>query len=343
MNKLYYEMPYEREVCATVTAIEGNMVFFDKTIFYPEGGGQPGDRGVFNGYEIVDTRKVGDEVAHIFNSTEGLSVGSEGKLVLDWDHRYAFMKRHSAQHLLSSIFFKTLSVGTVAVHLADEYVTIELDRKEIGKSDLLKVEDIANSLVRKGLRIEQRDLPRSEAKALHMRRSIKVDDDVVKVVFISGQDAVACGGVHVSSTSEIGEISFYGVEYIRGHLRTIWLVDSEAVRVRRECLDITNEVSVLLSSPREEIVSSLKARLGELEDARRRIRGLLNRRCDVLVLRDGEKKEFLYVGSDGHFTELKKILSLKGGGRNGLYQGSFSQDGRSLLEQAKEVIDGFKG
>ena len=377
MNKLYYEMPYEREVCATVTAVDGNMVFFDKTIFYPEGGGQPGDRGVFNGYEIVDTRKVGDEVAHIFNSTEGLSVGSEGKLVLDWDHRYAFMKRHSAQHLLSSIFFKTLSVGTVAVHLADEYVTIELDRKEIGKSDLLKVEDIANSLVRKGLGIEQRDLPRSEAKALHMRRSIKVDDEVVKVVFISGQDAVACGGVHVSSTSEIGEISFYGVEYIRGHLRTIWLVDSEAVRVRRECLDITNEVSVLLSSPREEIVSSLKARLGELEDARRRIRGLysdmaraealsikedcsvymtclpldefrtvlssLNRRCDVLVLRDGEKKEFLYVGSEGHFTELKKILSLKGGGRNGLYQGSFSQDGRSLLEQAKEVIDGFKG
>ena len=69
MNKLYYEMPYEREVTATVTAVEGNMVFFDKTIFYPEGGGQPGDRGVFNGYEIVDTRKVGDEVAHIFNST----------------------------------------------------------------------------------------------------------------------------------------------------------------------------------------------------------------------------------------------------------------------------------
>ena len=126
MNKLYYEMPYEREVTATVTAVEGNMVFFDKTIFYPEGGGQPGDRGVFNGYEIVDTRKVGDEVAHIFNSTEGLSVGSEGKLVLDWDHRYAFMKRHSAQHLLSSIFFRIM-LAFIMVEYAYDHMLETVD------------------------------------------------------------------------------------------------------------------------------------------------------------------------------------------------------------------------
>ena len=376
MNKLYYEMPYEREVCATVTAVEGNMVFFDKTIFYPEGGGQPGDRGVFNGYEIVDTRKVGDEVAHIFNSTEGLSVGSEGKLVLDWDHRYAFMKRHSAQHLLSSILFKKLGVGTLAVHLAQEHITIELDRSSLDLDELLAVEDEASRLVRKALRIEQRDMMRSDAEALHMRRSIKVSDPTVKVVFIDGQDAVACGGVHVSSTAEIGEISYYESEMIRGHIRTVWKVDDEAVRSRRDNLQIVKEASRMLSSPTHEIVGAIASRVDEIEALRREIRALhstlasaeaekiesssvhmtelgldelrsiLTKRdgiCDVLIVRCGEKKEFLFLGNDEHFKELKNVLSLRGGGRGGVYQGSYTSEPELLFSSAKGVIDGFKG
>ena len=376
MNKLYYENPYLKSIEAKVTRIDGNKVFFDQSIFYPEGGGQPGDVGFFNDYEITDTQKDGDDVAHVFKNTEGLSVGESGRLSLNWEHRYDFMKRHSAQHLLSSVFFRTLGVGTLAVHLAEEYVTIELDRKEICREDLLKVEDEANALVRKGLKIEQKDMSRSDAEALHMRRSIKVEGDVVKVVFISGQDAVACGGVHVSNTNEIGEVSFYKVEYIRGHLRSIWLVDSEAVGIRRLDSAIVNEASVLLSSPRNEIIQSLKARLCELDGLKREIRELYARSAekealsidkdysvhltslpldefravlsssalkDVLIVRDGEKKEFLYIGSDGHFTEVKKILSLKGGGRNGIYQGSYLQDSAFLISSAKEVIDGFKG
>ena len=376
MNKLYYENPYLKSIEAKVTRIDGNKVFFDQSIFYPEGGGQPGDVGFFNDYEITDTQKDGDDVAHVFKNTVGLSVGESGRLSLNWEHRYDFMKRHSAQHLLSSVFFRTLGVGTLAVHLAEEYVTIELDRKEICREDLLKVEDEANAFVRKGLKIEQKDMSRSDAEALHMRRSIKVEGDVVKVVFISGQDAVACGGVHVSNTNEIGEISFYKVEYIRGHLRSIWLVDSEAVGIRRLDSAIVNEASVLLSSPRNEIIQSLKARLCELDGLKRELRELYARSAekealsidkdysvhltslpldefrtvlsssalkDVLIVRDGEKKEFLYIGSEGHFTEVKKILSLKGGGRNGIYQGSYLQDSALLISSAKEVIDGFKG
>ena len=352
-----------------------SIVFFDSTIFYPEGGGQPGDRGTFNGIEILDTQKDGDDVAHIFKSSDGIKTGDTGILILDWGHRYSFMKRHSAQHLLSSVFFKTLGIGTLAVHLADEHVTIELDRKDVSPEDLFTVESVANELVRKGLMIEQKDLLRGDAEELHMRRSIKVDDEVVKVVFIEDQDAVACGGVHVSNTREIGEISFYSTELIRGHLRTIWKVDDEAVRNRRGNLTAVCEISELLSSPHDEIVPSLKARLDELERLRREVRGLSSRiarmeassiagdcsvymtdlpleefrdvlvsneRKDILIIRDGEKKEFLYIGSEEHFTVLKKLLSLKGGGRNSLFQGSYSQRGDVFCSLAEEVINGFK-
>lgn len=375
MIRQYYKEPYQREAEVQVTRIDGNKVFFDSTIFYPEGGGQPGDRGTFNGIEILDTQKDGDDVAHIFKSSDGIKTGDTGILILDWGHRYSFMKRHSAQHLLSSVFFKTLGIGTLAVHLADEHVTIELDRKDVSPEDLFTVESVANELVRKGLMIEQKDLLRGDAEELHMRRSIKVDDGVVKVVFIEDQDAVACGGVHVSNTREIGEISFYSTELIRGHLRTIWKVDDEAVRNRRGNLTAVCEISELLSSPHDEIVPSLKARLDELERLRREVRGLSSRiarmeassiagdcsvymtdlpleefrdvlvsneRKDILIIRDGEKKEFLYIGSEEHFTVLKKLLSLKGGGRNSLFQGSYSQRGDVFCSLAEEVINGFK-
>ena len=65
-----------------------------------------------------------------------------------------------------------------------------------------------------------------------MRRSIKVDDETVKVVFISDLDAVACGGVHLSSTSEIKEICYRGKEQIRGHVRTIWSVGEKAMSLQ---------------------------------------------------------------------------------------------------------------
>lgn len=376
MRKLFYEDPYLKEAEARVSRIDGNKVYFDQSIFYPEGGGQPGDRGTFNGYRILDTEKDGDDVAHIFESTEGLREGESGILSLDWEHRYAFMKRHSAQHLLSSILFKKLGVGTLAVHLAQEHITIELDRSSLDLDELLAVEDEASRLVRKALRIEQRDMMRSDAEALHMRRSIKVSDPTVKVVFIDGQDAVACGGVHVSSTAEIGEISYYESEMIRGHIRTVWKVDDEAVRSRRDNLQIVKEASRMLSSPTHEIVGAIASRVDEIEALRREIRALhstlasaeaekiesssvhmtelgldelrsiLTKRdgiCDVLIVRCGEKKEFLFLGNDEHFKELKNVLSLRGGGRGGVYQGSYTSEPELLFSSAKGVIDGFKG
>ncbi len=376
MRKLFYEDPYLKETEARVCRIDGNKVYFNQSIFYPEGGGQPGDRGTFNGYRILDTEKDGDDIAHIFESTEDLTEGENGILSLDWGHRYAFMKRHSAQHLLSSVFFRKLGVGTLAVHLAEEHVTIELDRSSLDLAELMAVEDEASRLVRKALRIEQRDMIRSEAEALHMRRSIKVSDPDVKVVFIEGQDAVACGGVHVSSTAEIGEISYYDSEIIRGHIRTVWKVDDEAVRSRRDNLQIVKEASRILSSPPHEIVGAIASRVDEIETLKREIRALhstiasaeaekiqsfsvhmtelgldelrsiLTKRdgiCDVLIVRCGEKKEFLYLGSDEHFKELKNVLSLRGGGRGGVYQGSYISEPELLFSSAKGVIDEFKG
>ena len=104
-EKLYYQDPYLRSAEAGIVAVEENNVYFDRTVFYPEAGGQPGDRGVFEGRRIVDTKKTGKGIAHVFDDASGLYVGMHGTMTLDLDHRHAFMEKHSAQHLISSLFF----------------------------------------------------------------------------------------------------------------------------------------------------------------------------------------------------------------------------------------------
>ncbi len=356
-EKLYYVDPYLRSTDAEITAIRGSEVYFDRTVFYPEAGGQPGDKGLFNGYCIVDTKKTLYGVAHIFDSVSGLSVGMKGILCLDWEHRYAFMEKHSAQHLISSLFYNLLKIGTVAVHLSDEYVSIELDGEVPSDNDLYRIEDAVEAAVRKGARIYSKSLSRKEVEDMHLRRSIKVEGDDIRVVFIDGFDAVPCGGVHLSSTSEIGEVSFFSSETIRGHVRTFWLVGKSAKEERRRNRESCRKLSALLSEKPWDVVPAVEKKLAEMESLKTALRHSYEKLAasevasipsccrfyrtstpleffrmplkkhgfeDILLLGDGDRKEFLYIGNEQAFKSLKEKLLLRGGGREGMYQGSYS-------------------
>ena len=364
-EKIYYQSGYLREMEATVTGIDGNEVYLDKTIFYPEGGGQRGDSGHFGSHRIIDTRKKDGDVAHIFESVEGLEVGETATLTLDWDIRYKFMKCHSAQHLLSSILFNLKDSGTVAVHLGDEYITIEHKGESLTEEDLYEVEDAANRAIREGHRIIQKEVHRAEAESLGMRRSIKVDSEMVMLVIIEGLDTVACGGVHVADVSEIGEISYYGRETIRGHERLLFKVGDEAVSKRRRDLECIRELSTVLSSPESDIIPTLKSKLEQVEELKRENRRLtlmltemeaeriagsyhetelplddfapvLEKKGveDVFILRNAERLEFLYFGSKEKFNELKGKLNLRGGGRPPLFRGIVN----AALEEVREIF-----
>ena len=124
MEKLYYTSPYLKQTACRIEKVliqEGSandkadngkpdvLVLTDRTVFYPECGGQPGDRGFLGPYEVVDTRKdpSGDSIL-VVRIGEGQSlpeVGMELPLVLDWEHRYKYMAMHTAQHMLSGMMY----------------------------------------------------------------------------------------------------------------------------------------------------------------------------------------------------------------------------------------------
>jgi len=277
MEKYYYLKPYCREIEAKIINIcESNkskdlrLVRFDKTIFYPEAGGQPGDRGkiTFKGenFSIIDTQKDQNK-EHVIHFVEDpkklLKEKDDVKIELDWDFRYSYMQKHAAQHVLSSLFNNTLNFATVGTHLGKDLVTIELDTKNIDLEDCYKIENMANNIIRSNKQITYQELEHSEAEELDLRRSIKVSGPV-RIVKIEDCDLIACGGLHTSSTSEIKLIVYVGQEKIRSHIRTIWSIADDAIwSIHENSKLIANLCSALSaqSFELEKIVSNLQNNL----------------------------------------------------------------------------------
>ncbi|MBO8435425.1 MAG: alanyl-tRNA editing protein [Spirochaetes bacterium] len=368
-DKLYCRDGYLQSIEAEVIASDSNGIVLDRTIFYPEGGGQPGDRGFFGKWQIIDTQKNSEgDPLHIINGDKP-AVGTKALLTLDWEHRYFYMTEHSAQHLISALLFKH-GIGTVAVHQGERFFTVETDKEDIDASILLSVEEEAGEAIRSSLAITQREMSHEEAEALGMRRSIKVEGDV-KVVFIDSLDAVACGGVHLRSTKEIKEIQYCGFERIRSHVRTIWKCGDTSIQYRRQNKAIVSSLCAMLSAEDDSVIESVERLIAEVGEVRHELKNAERKIAEmelekhsgkaaifrtsvpvssfdgVIVENDGsvafiidDDGRFMFHGTKDDFDALKTELPLKGGGRGSIYRGAVSGDIASILGIAEVLLNG---
>ena len=138
---LYYSDRYMKDFSAEVLSVspKGDRwdVVLDKTCFYPEGGGQPGDRGFIGEAEVVDVVKRNGIVHHVTASNPG--AGENVSCSIDWERRFDYMQQHTGQHIVSGVLYN-FGYGTVSVHQGERYTTIETDAAQIGKEDLERIE-----------------------------------------------------------------------------------------------------------------------------------------------------------------------------------------------------------
>lgn len=258
---LYYEDPYQKECTARILekrrTENGFEVILDQTCFYPEGGGQPGDRGTLGDAAVVDTRKDKDgTIIHLTDRDPG-----EGPVnaILDWEHRFEYMQQHTGQHVLSGALYRQ-GYNTVSVHQGSDYTTIEVDSSEIPEEQLIAVEEEANGVIRANLPVRDFEVDESEIERYDLRRAPKVTG-MVRLVEIEGWDLVACGGVHTATAGEIGIVHLVKQEKIRGNSRLYWKIGRRAYEDYRLKTAITNDLTDFLSAQIEEIPE----RAGKLE------------------------------------------------------------------------------
>ena len=224
-ERLYYSDAYLRTFEAHVVDrfdVNGRpAVILDRTAFYPEGGGQPADRGTLNQAEVVDvqTREADDEVLHILSAPLG-EVEVTGQV--EPARRFDLMQQHTGQHILSQAFIHTADAETVSFHLNpdpnDGALTIDLNTAALTPAQIDQAEDFANSIVYENRPVIARFVSHEELPALPLRKPPKVDK-AIRIVEIQGFDWSACGGTHVARTGEVGMIKMMKVEKRGGESR----------------------------------------------------------------------------------------------------------------------------
>lgn len=230
-RRLYHDDATARRFDAAVAAIttwkNQPAIVLDQTAFYPEAGGQLGDRGTLGGATITDTQELDDgTIVHVFTG-EPPAVGTQITGELDWARRRQHMAQHTAQHLLSGALLDRASAPTASARLGETSLTIDVTRDRIPEAELAAAEDLANDLIDDDLAIRAWFPSPDELTALKLRRDPKVEANI-RVIAIGDFDFSPCGGTHCARTSQLGSIRITAAERYKGMTRVTFTAGRRA-------------------------------------------------------------------------------------------------------------------
>ncbi|HEY3180754.1 MAG TPA: alanyl-tRNA editing protein [Casimicrobiaceae bacterium] len=211
---LFRDDAYSKTATARVVAVHERGIELDRTIFYPQGGGQLGDAGVLlreNGEQIAiaDTRK-GDGIDSVLHMPVAAApwpeVGETLTLEIDWERRYKLMRLHTALHVMSCVVVAPVTGGNIAPDKGR--LDFDIDMSQL---DAEKIERETNLLIARGVETETVWITDEELDArpeLVKTMSVQPPRGAgrVRLLKIPGIDLQPCGGTHVKNIAEIGGI-----------------------------------------------------------------------------------------------------------------------------------------
>jgi len=209
---IYFSDCYVKEFKADVVQVDGNRVVLDRTAFYPTGGGQPCDTGTIAGEDgparVVEVSKAGPDVLHALKGPMP-EKGSRIEARIDWERRYAHMRYHTAQHLLSAYFLDQHKARTTGNQISTEGASIDLDLESFDPDILEGARYQVNLWIEGSLPVKITMMPREEALRVLNPERTRIDllpksVSALRIVEVRGVDMVACAGTHVKDTSELG-------------------------------------------------------------------------------------------------------------------------------------------
>ena len=218
-EELFRNDGYLQTCDSKVTAVETDLVCLDQTIFYPVGGGQPGDTGTItraNGeaLSVIDTFKDRETGMHWHKLEEGSPLPEVGEQVncrIDWDRRYRLMKMHSCMHMLCALIPAPVTGGSIR----DGSARLDFDIPD--PLDKVALEEKLNEIIAAGHDMEIKwitDQEMSENPDLVRTMSVKppMGSGKVRLIRFGEVDLQPCGGTHVANSSEIGPVVIQSIK-----------------------------------------------------------------------------------------------------------------------------------
>ena len=316
-KKLYEKDPYKKSFNAKVISVSNKnneyYVKLDKTYFYPEGGGQPSDRGFINDIKVIDVFKQDEEIIHVLE--QNISKGKIVKCKINWKRRYDLMQQHTGQHLLSAILKNDYDLNTTGFTLSEESLRIDLDKK-ISKRKINEVEDKVNTLIQKGIDIEIDFPDQKELKDLNLRKEPTVNKNI-RIIKIKGIDNSPCGGTHLKNTSELGLLKINNISNYKGGLRIDFVCGNRAIGDYNRKNNIILDLKDILSSPESEIINEVNNLMDRLEDYKNKTNELneklLNYTAKELIdqaKKVGDKRIIKKIYSDFSYSNVQYLSDI---------------------------------
>lgn len=217
-EELFREDGYLQSCEATVSEVTAEGVVLDRTVFYPTGGGQPGDSGVLRGAHgevaIAEARKKdGGGVLHV--PAEGapvvLSVGDRVTAAIDWERRHKHMRMHTCLHLLCALVKGHITGAQVGADKSRIDFNIPESPDKEALQAALDAVIAANHPVRMGW-ISDAELDANPDLVRTLSVAPPRGTGRVRLIEVDGVDKQPCGGTHVSATGEIGRVRIAKIE-----------------------------------------------------------------------------------------------------------------------------------
>jgi len=321
--------PYRHSFESTVERVDGQSVVLSETLFYPEGGGQPADRGLLGDSEVVDVRAADGQVVHELSGEPAFAAGDTVHGSVDSEYRTYLMRAHTASHALYGAGRRLLEdLGYGGFGIGDEKVRVDFTTPtEIDDETLAELERLTNRAVWESREVTWEQLPREEALArddvaFNTKTEEGVTGETVRIVEIAGWDVAACGGTHVENTREIGPVTVLSRSNPgEGLTRVEFAVGPTGIDRRAEEMVAARDAARALDTQVDSLPDAVDRVLEEREQQAGQIREL---REQVIQARLADLRE----------------ATVTRDGREWLAGSVPSDDANALAEFAQELVEG---
>ena len=265
-KKLYWESPYEIKFSAKVDSIVEDGIVLNQTLFYPESGNQLSDRGNLKikelKFKIDKVTKKGDDIIHHNTAPDKdkIDVGDDVNDEIDWQYRFGLMRAHSSQHVFSAVLKNKYDIDTIRANLNFEEVFLQISQK-VDASQLKEILYKVNTIcITKSHNINSKIVPREEANKIAGKiRSNIPNEPQVRLMEIENLDLVCCGGTHVHTTTEIGNMFIYDFKKdkeIRYYVGNKALTIGSSINI--DMLSLMNELNTPIENFRKNVIKRLE-------------------------------------------------------------------------------------
>ncbi len=284
--KKYWDDPFVFSFTTSVVRVvdEPNRtgLVFEETYFYPEGGGQPCDRGKIESHPVVDIQKVDGEIIHYIQKVSDMELnqGSTVSCEIDKDYRIHNMRLHTAGHLLFGaarrLYPKVEYAGFNIGKVGNLYLNTD---QQIRSDDLHKMSLMANLYVVENHPIKAYLVKQDEVNNIAgLAVNLELPEGDVRIIDIEGWDVAACSGTHVQRSVDIGPIKVLAREVHKKNVTRIdYAVGELAISEMAADEKIISETSEFLSTSKDQLNKVVQKMSNELRNANKELKKMQER------------------------------------------------------------------